>query len=57
MFKTIWNLFLRLTLCTLTFHAQGNKIQSHKAFDVYSCPRCGNMFSVKKLKYQNKESK
>ena len=54
MFKGIINFILRILLCTFTFHSRGDRIQSHKAFYVYSCGRCGNMFAVKKDKYKEK---
>ena len=55
MIKVFFNFIFRILFCTFTFHKQGERIQSNKAFYVYSCDRCGNMFAVKKDKYKDKK--
>jgi hypothetical protein len=52
MFRNILKFLLRISCCTFTFHVKGDKIQSNKAYYVYSCSRCGTMFAVKKDKYK-----
>ena len=53
MFFRIYNILLRLLLCTFTFHkASEKKVQSHKEYHIYSCKRCGNLFAIKKQNRQ-----
>ena len=55
MFKKIIDFILRLLLCTLTFHAVGDKVQSHKEYHIYSCKRCRVLFCERKDKYKFKK--
>jgi len=55
MFKEIINSILRILLCTFTFHAMGDKVQSHKEYHIYSCKRCRVLFCEKKDKYKLKK--
>jgi len=46
----MFSFILRILFCTFTFHSKGDKIQAHRAYNIYSCKRCGNLFGVKRVK-------
>ncbi len=48
----IVDFILRFLLCTFTLHKAGDKVQAHRAYNIYSCTRCNNLFGVKKDKYK-----
>jgi len=50
----MFNFILRIMFCSFSFHTGGDKIQSHKKYDIYTCKYCGNLFAIKKSKYKNK---
>lgn len=53
--KIIIDFILRLVLCTFTFHAPSETpVQSHKAFHIYACKRCSNLFCKSKTKVNKK---
>ena len=52
MLKKIIDFILRILLCASSFHSNGGIVQSHKEFHIYSCKRCGVLFSERKEKYK-----
>lgn len=42
----------RFTLCVITIHKKGDKIQAYKSHNVFVCERCGNLFTSRKSKYK-----
>ena len=55
MLELIKNLLGRFSLCVFSFHKQGEKFQSHRGLDMYTCSRCNTVFGVSRVK--TKQSK
>jgi len=49
----MFSFILRILFCTFSFHSKGDKIQSHREYNIYTCKHCGNLFAVKKGKYKS----